>query len=80
MSKLILAVLMLVATNVHAADKAGAEKCARYCKPGISTACGASCIPAGNMCHKSWTTSCNGERPASATASYKTPKHVNVRP
>ena len=65
------AILTIVSCNAHAA---------RYCKPGVSKACGASCIPLDNKCRKSWTTSINGERPASATKYFENPKFVKTAP
>ena len=60
-----------------------APTCSRYCTPGVSKGCGASCIPVANNCHKDWTTACNEERPETADKTIVKDadiKHVNERP
>ncbi len=54
--------------------------CTSYCKPGVSRACGNGCVSLFKQCRKSWTTACNGERPATASKSYSNPKHIEPKP
>lgn len=72
--------LIATALILSAVDAQAEQICSKYCKPGVSKACGNSCIPEANQCRKSWTTACNGERPEKAKQSYATPTHVNVAP
>ena len=66
--------------RLSTANAAG-EICSKYCKPTVSKACGNACIPLANNCRKSWTTACNGERPASkAKDVFENPKHVDAPP
>ncbi len=78
---LALLLAMLLALALFAAPLAQAEtKCEKYCTPGVSKPCGASCIPIASNCRKSWTTCCTGERPVKAKAVFENPTKVDKRP
>lgn len=80
MSKFLYVLLTAAIMALSAFASRAEARCSKYCRPGVSKACGASCIPLDSDCHKSWTTACNGERPAKAKHVFATPKHVDERP
>ncbi len=72
--------LAFLALLAYGLASGAADKCSRYCNPKVSKPCASGCISQDKTCHHDWTTACAGERPASATLGFETPKHVDSDP
>lgn len=57
-----------------------AQSCTRYCDPAVSKPCGRACISKSLTCRKSWTTACEGKRPATSKPGFEKPTFVSEPP